>query len=281
MSFPQTRLTPIQRLASGGSEEDWGEFMKDYWGPVCRFSLRFGARNLDDAEDVASRTFQALWKNRLVVRWASNRSAKLRTLLCSVVRNVLSNRNRVKENRDRLARELAECVKRPESAKDETADAFYAAWVEDLVQRTVETMAGEYYAQGKGDYVRVLYGRLCQRMTMADVAETLKIKPSDVDNYFRHAKKLLREKLEELVRRQVASYCHNEEAEEEFDLEWGLLGEHLGQYGGMEEAVRRAYDLLDPVAVKRHRGENLTRAITRLTSIMRVPDDLSQSEDTT
>ena len=286
MSFPQTRLTLIQRLASGGSEEDWHAFLQDYWGPVCRFSLRFGAQNLDDAEDVASRTFEALWENRLLVRWVSNRSAKLRTLLCSVVRNVLSNRNRVKANRDRLARELAAYVKRPEWvksewAKDETADAFYAAWVEDMVQRAVETLAGEYYAEGKGDYVRVLYGRLCQQMTIAEVAEMLKIKPSDVDNYFRHAKKLLCEKLEELVRRQVYRYCRNEEAEAEFVLEWGLLGEHLGQYGGMEEAVRRAYDLLDPVSAKKHRGESLTRAVTRLTSIMRAPDDLSHSEDTT
>jgi len=281
MGFPETRLTLIQRLATGGSEADWQSFLKDYWGPICRFSLRFGARNLDDAEDVASQTFEALWENRLLVRWVSNRSAKLRTLLCSVVRNVLSNRNRVKVNRDRLARELAECLKRPESAKDETADVFYAAWVEDMVQRAVETLAGEYYAEGKGDYVRVLYGRLCQQMTIGEVAEALKIKPSDVDNYFRHAKKLLCEKLEGLVRRQVYRYCRSEEAEKEFALEWGLLRAHLTQYGGMEEAVRRAYDLLDPVAVRKHRGESLTRAVTRLTSIIRSPDAPSHSGDTT
>ena len=29
MAFPQTRVTLIQRLASGGSEEDWGQFSGD------------------------------------------------------------------------------------------------------------------------------------------------------------------------------------------------------------------------------------------------------------
>ncbi|MBU4271254.1 MAG: hypothetical protein KKE86_04830, partial [Planctomycetes bacterium] len=96
MGFPQTRLTLIQRLTSGGAEEDWQNFLKDYWGPICRFSLRRGARNLDDAEDVASETFEALWEQRLLVRWVANRSAKLRTLLCCVVRNILSHRNRVR-----------------------------------------------------------------------------------------------------------------------------------------------------------------------------------------
>ncbi len=72
--------------------------MNDYWGPLCRFSLRYGARNLDDAEDVASQTFEVLWEKRLLVRWVSGRTAKLRTLLCSVVRNILSHRNRVRVN---------------------------------------------------------------------------------------------------------------------------------------------------------------------------------------
>ena len=34
MSFPQTRLTFVQRLASGGSEEDWRSFMQVIGAPV-------------------------------------------------------------------------------------------------------------------------------------------------------------------------------------------------------------------------------------------------------
>ena len=94
MNFPQTRLTLIQRLASDGKDEDWQRFLADYWGPVCRFAMRWGARDLDDAEEVAGHTFAVIWENRLLDRWVSSRSAKLRSLLCAVVRNTLRRRMR-------------------------------------------------------------------------------------------------------------------------------------------------------------------------------------------
>ena len=55
---------------------------------------------------------------------------------------------------------MADCLKELDVAHSEQAEAFYAAWVEDVIERAVEAVAAEYYAQGKGDYVRVLYGRL-------------------------------------------------------------------------------------------------------------------------
>ncbi|MGH7192963.1 MAG: RNA polymerase sigma factor, partial [Candidatus Saccharimonadales bacterium] len=180
MSFPQTRLTLIQRLAAGGSEDDWRTFVRDYWGPVCRFALRWGAANAADAEDVAVETFEVLWHNRLLVRWVSNRSAKLRTLLCGVVRNNLANRGRVQAGRDRIFRDLAKQLDRWQHAPDEQSDAFYAAWVEDVVERAVRSLAAEYGRQGKGDYLRVLYGRICDELTIAACADALWLKPATV-----------------------------------------------------------------------------------------------------
>jgi pimeloyl-ACP methyl ester carboxylesterase len=102
MVFPPTLLTLIERLAGGGEEADWREFLRDYWGPVCRFARQRGSLTVDDAEDVASETLEAIVKNNLLARWSANRSAKLRTLICAVVRNILSNRARVETGRDRL-----------------------------------------------------------------------------------------------------------------------------------------------------------------------------------
>ncbi|MBI3468541.1 MAG: hypothetical protein HY000_36530 [Planctomycetes bacterium] len=195
-----------QRLARGGGEEDWQSFLRDYWGPVCRFALRWGAGNVEEAEDAAAVTFQVLWQNQLLVRWVSNRSARLRTLLCAVVRNVLSNRSRSLANQRRTLRELAAGLEDELRTSTKEPDAFYAAWVKDLVQRSVESLATEYYRSSKGDYVRVLYGRLCQRLKIAEVAAALEIKPSDVDNYFRHARDRLADKLRDLVRRQTERY---------------------------------------------------------------------------
>src|SRR5262245_38766762 len=99
MGFPQTRHTLIQRIAAGGDNEDWREFLADYWGPVCRFALRSAKLTLEDAEDIASQTFEAVLRNQLLARWVANRSAKLRTLLCAVVRRVIANRQRLAETR--------------------------------------------------------------------------------------------------------------------------------------------------------------------------------------
>ena len=195
MSFPETRLTLIQRLAAGGTAEDWQDFLGDYWGPVCRFALRSGAGQLNDAEDVAVQTFEVLWESRLLVRWIANRTARLRSLLCSVTRKILANRHRVRAGRDRLARDAADHWAQSEATEDQQTEVFYAAWVEDLLRQAVESIAAKYYQEAKGDYVRVLYGRLCQRLSIAELASALDIQPSAVDNYFRHARQRLADAL--------------------------------------------------------------------------------------
>ncbi len=165
MAFPQTQLTLIQRLASGGSDEDWRRFLRDYWGPICRFALRWGAGNLDEAEEVASYTVAPIWENQLLRRWMSSRSAKLRSLLCAVARDVLSNAGRVRAGRQRLSEELVRRLEECSRTRDEQSDAVYAAWVDGLIQQVVEALAVEYYRKNQGDYVRILYGGLCERLT--------------------------------------------------------------------------------------------------------------------
>src|SRR4051812_25206440 len=108
MSFPETRQTLIQRIANQAGEDDWRTFMIDYWGPVCRFAAGRASLTDADAEDVASQTFEILLTSQLLARWTSNRSAKLRTLLCSVVRKVLANRARVSVGRERILKMLSD-----------------------------------------------------------------------------------------------------------------------------------------------------------------------------
>jgi len=278
MSFPQTRLTLIQRLVTDGDEEDWQRFLKDYWGPICRFALRWGAGTLHDAEEVASQTFEVIWRNQLLERWVSNRSAKLRSLLCAVVRNVLSNRHRVRANRQRLSADVVRHIENSSRTNHEEYDAFYAAWVEDVLQQSVESLSAVYYAEGKGDYVRVLYGRLCQGLTIAAVAQALDITPASVDHYYRHARKRLSMNLESAVRRLVERYCPAADLEDEFTSEWTALGRYLAENGGLDEAVGQAYALMDPVKMKPHQQERLSQAVIRLSSLPGKPDRAKPSD---
>lgn len=269
MSFPETRHTLVQRLVASGNEGDWRQFLQDYWGPVCRFAVRRGCNNLADAEDVASQTFQALLTNQLLARWTTTQSAKLRTLLCSVVRNVISNKARLEQGRQRLMQghldqggDLAGMVDAP----IEQIDAFYAAWVDEVLAKAVERLLEGYLQTGKGDYFRVLYGRICEEMPMKDVAESLGIKVASAENYFKAARKRLGDLLEEDVRSHVERYSALGTSDDEFTAEWTRLGEHLAAHGGLEAVVRRASEATLQPADQRRQARQIDETLSRITS---------------
>lgn len=249
MSFPNTRHTLIQRLASGGRDADWREFLDDYWGPVCRFARWKGNLSHEDAEDVGSVVFEALLKSRLLERWSEVQSARLRTLMCSVVRNVLSNRARVAIGRENLVQEHGGRLDRYRELSEidvadtpvDQLDAFYSAWVDELLQAVIEDLLVEYNRSGKGDYFRVLYGRICEQMTVPEIAAALQIKLTATENYLRHMRQKLADRLRDTLRNQVLRYSDSDHLEAELAEEWTQLGAFLERQGGLEAAIRRLY----------------------------------------
>jgi RNA polymerase sigma factor (sigma-70 family) len=246
VSFPQTRLTLIRRLVDHGDDGDWRQFLADYWRPICGFAIRRGNMSIQDAEDVASKTFEALLTNNLLARWQDNRGARLRTLLCSVTRNVIANQARVESGRKRIREELAIRARGSEgvvvSGDSEPtaieADMFYAAWVDELLKNCVESLLHHLHRSGKGDYFRVLYGRLCEKLSTIEIADLLQIKTTDVENYYKAAKKMLADELEQAVRSHVQRYSDESSVADEFRVEWGTLSQYLTRHGGLEQAVR-------------------------------------------
>lgn len=281
MSFPQTSKTLIFRVATEGNERDWHQFLSDYWLPVCRFAQQRANLGIADAEDVASETFEAILRNQLLHRWVADRSSKLRTLLCTVVRHVLGNRARVQKGRQRLlAENAAELLARADlptiRAMDEPAediDKFYGAWVEGILLRAVETLMAEYHQTSKGDYFRVLHGRVCEQMNNPQIAKALGIKTTDAENYYKSARKRLASKLHELVDEHTRRYCLPQEADDEFNCEWGRIGEYLKDHGGLEQAITKVYESTVSVEVAQRQTQAVTAALRRLTQALPgVPD---------
>ncbi|MHC4259080.1 MAG: RNA polymerase sigma factor [Planctomycetota bacterium] len=281
MSFPRTSKTLIFRVVTEGSEQDWHRFLSDYWLPVCRFAQQRDKLGIEDAEDVASETFETILRDKLLQRWASDRSSKLCTLLCTVVRHVLSNRARVQKGRRRLLAERAtELPKRTDlptiKAIDESAeqiDEFYAAWVEGILLQTVESLMREYHRTGKGDYFRVLHGRVCEQMTTPQISQALSIKITDAENYYKAARKRLAAKLQELVAEHVRRYCEPQEADDEFESEWNRIGQYLKDHGGLERALAKVYKSTAPTEVAQRQAQAITATLRRLTQTLpKVPD---------
>lgn len=270
MEFPETSHSLVKRLAASGKEGDWREFLQDYWGPVCRFAARRGNFNQADAEDIASLTFQALLTNKLLTRWVSARSAKLRTLLCSVVRNVIANKARVDQGRERLIREHldqgGELAGMAESYAEQT-DAFYAAWVDDVLSHAVDSLLQQYRLAGKIDYFRVLHVRICDEKPMNEVAQTLGLKVTSAENYFKAARKRLASLLEEQVKENVQRYSTAESFDEDFAAEWTRLGDHLSAHGGLEAVVRRAHESSFQTSDKQRQARQIDETLSRISAI--------------
>lgn len=264
MAFPQTRHTLIQRLAAGGGDADWRGFLDDYWGPVCRFAMRRRDVGLAEAEDIASQTFEVLLKGDLLGRWASAPQAKLRTLLCQIVIKLQANARRAAFNRERMLQELRDAGAYGAEVSPTQQDAFLAAWVEDMLQHCLHHLALEYHREGRGDYFRVLHGRLCEEMTIAEVAAALEISVANVDNFYRHVRQRLHDKLEAGVRSHAYRYASPDEAESEFAAEWSRLGAYLRDHGGLDDAVRRTYALVEAGQLERRKPQRITETITRL-----------------
>jgi DNA-directed RNA polymerase specialized sigma24 family protein len=272
MAFPLTRRSVIEAIAAG-DEAAWGCFVADYWGPLCRFALRRGGGlTLADAEDVTCDVFLVLVKNRLLARWIDQPTARLRTLLCSVARNLLANRGRVGRNRAELLRENQEELRgrgawvqlgleEPAAGQD---DAFHAAWAEEMLTAAVDLLLRECHQKGHGDRFRVLYGRLCEGLTARQVAEALGMSLSQSENYYKQAVGGLRGCLERLVRQHVERYSAGTTPEEEFQAEWGRFEAHLLQHGGLEQAVRSAYQGLDEGYDAERKLSSVRSALIRL-----------------
>jgi RNA polymerase sigma factor (sigma-70 family) len=278
MNFPQTSRTLIYRIAQDGHDRDWQQFMSDYWLPVCRFAQQRAGLKPDDAEDVASETFEALYRNQLLQRWASNRSSKLRTLLCTVVRHVLGNRARVQQGRQRLLKENAHELREREDLPSiksldestETVDLFFEAWVESLLFQAVEGLMQEYHRTGKGDYFRVLYGRVCEQLTVPQIGKSLGLTTAATENYYKAARKRLGTLLQEMVRRHVERYCEPPELEAEFTAEWNDVGQYLTGHGGLESVIAKVYANLNPEESVRRQKQAITTTLRRLTQ--RLPE---------
>lgn len=281
MSFPQTSKTLIFRVVNKGDEQDWHRFLSDYWLSVCRFAQQRANLGTQDAEDIAAETFEAVLRNQLLKRWMADRSSKLRTLLCVVVRHILGNRARVQKGRQRLLVENApELLGRADlptiKAMDESVeyiDEFYAAWIEGILIHAVESLMSEYHCTGKGDYFRVLHGRICEQMTNPQIADALQIKKTDAENYYKAAHKRLATKLKELVYEHVRQYCYPKQLDSEFDSEWIKIGQYLKEHGGLEQVIAKVYTNTASAQVAQRQTHAVTTTLHHLTQALRPVSD--------
>ena len=70
--------------------------------------------------------------------------------------------------------------------------------------------------------------------------------------------------MEAIVRSQVYRYCPEDEAEVEFQSEWGKLATYLSNHGGLEEAVQRTHNLLDARQLQANKPRRIHDTLTKI-----------------
>jgi hypothetical protein len=164
---------------------------------------------------------------------------------------VQSGRERILAEERQLLRRLGTVDLGEASVPDGSQeDAFYAAWAEELLQKSLGALHEEYLRTGRGDYFRVLYGRVCEGLGNAEIAAALNRKVTDIENYYRRARQRLADQLQAALAEQIQRYCAPGDAEDESRVEWERLGEFLRTSGGLERAVRSSYELSGEVAAR-------------------------------
>jgi predicted metal-dependent phosphoesterase TrpH len=166
-----------------------------------------------------------------------------------VTRNLISNRARVEQGRKRILAELAQLPKdllpaslwsAPEPTTEQ-ADAFYRAWVEELLARCVDQLFRDLHRAGKGDHFRVLYGHVCEGLSLPQVSQMMDVPVTTAESRYKAARKRLAESLERAVREHVERYSEGH-AEADFQSEWAALSAYLHTHGGLERAVREIHE---------------------------------------
>lgn len=248
MAFPKTRHTLIRRLADHSSEADWQQFIADYWRPIRRFAMSYGRLQPADADDVAGSTFEILIRNRLLLRWSEEQTARLRTLLCSVVRKQLANRRRKKENRQI---QLPLGIPASDDGQDleievpaEERASFEGLWVDEILVRTLAAVRSSCLRDGKINQFRTLFGRVCEDMTNSEVADCLKVPLTTAEAWYQQARNRLSDALRQQVHNVVSQYADPKHYDSEFQNEWSDLADYLRNHGGLESAIRRSHNAL-------------------------------------
>lgn len=161
-SFPQTRLTVLERIRSEEPDERrraFGPLVEAYWKPVYAY-LRIRWRlPPEEARDTTQSFLAAAWEKRWLERYDPGR-ARFRTFLRTCVDRYAMNRSqaatRLKRGGDAsivgLDFETAEGEIRERQIEDpvDQDELFRREWIRDLFARSLEEVRREFAAAGQG-----------------------------------------------------------------------------------------------------------------------------------
>lgn len=217
----QSTLWSRIRLVRQDDSGAVAEFVDRYRPPVFRFIRNAGFAE-PDAEELTQDVFTRLLADDVLAK-ADRTKGKFRSFLLAVTRNVMQEERRRRTadkrggGRDVLSLDDARAGER--AASDPTDEEFDRAWVAQLLASALQELEREHPLQHRILRACVHDGRAYQ-----EVADELGRPLQDVKNHVHRA----RQKLTELLQREVARYASSGE---EYEDEVRYLARYLSPRG--------------------------------------------------
>lgn len=214
--FPNTNWADLLRIQENDSDRTrlLNELAERYWSPVFRYVLTRYRIPIEDAKDRTQEFFTQLLSRGAIDAMAPDRG-HFRGFLKRSLQNFMTSeyrKDRARQPRDggqilSIDFESSRVGPIEPSAHDSPDAAFDTEWRQLLLGRAISLLEARLQAEGKPVYWRVFQECVLEPTregakspSRKEVAERLGLKPHDVDNYLRYARRGAREILVGLVR---------------------------------------------------------------------------------
>jgi RNA polymerase sigma factor (sigma-70 family) len=230
MDFPVTRHSVIR--AVGGSDEEsrrqaYAAIVEAYWKPVYKYTRVKWHATPEEAEDLTQAFFARAFEKNFFTSY-DQAKARFRTFLRTCLDGFIANERKAMQRLKRgggmrfvsLDFTTAEGeLRRHDVAVAADMDGYFDhEWARSILGLAVERLRAHYQASGRSRYFRVferydLEGAAAgERVTYAELADELGVRPTDVTNYLAAARRQFRALVLERLRELTAT-------DEEFSAE--------------------------------------------------------------
>ncbi|MBI4243844.1 MAG: sigma-70 family RNA polymerase sigma factor [Planctomycetes bacterium] len=223
--FPQTAWTIILTAKDRNSaeyKEKMQYLISLYWKPIYLHIRRFWSKSGEEAKDLTQEFFKCFLEKNYLDEVAPE-NGRFRTFIRAVLKNFLMNMKRkeqsIKRGRDMIVINIDDVEEDNlnESQLADPTELFDIDWAKSVLSRSFETLKNRLNREGKSRYFEIFnkyyFDKSSHELkTRQDVGEQFGLKETDVTNYLRYARKLLKG----IIRKEISEYVlDNNEIEDE------------------------------------------------------------------
>lgn len=226
MEGPSATDWSLLRAGGAGGRESLEALARKYWRPVYRFLRASCAKNVEDAKDLAQDFFAETFSPEFL-QAADPRIGNFRRFLLTCVHNFARNSDRdsrtLRKGGGRRSLSMDELMENdpgggPEDPGLTPEQAFNRAWAREILDRAAAELSARYAAAGKQAAFEAfrryhLDGETPSR-SYGEIAAELGLKPHDVQNALRAARRDFRVLCRRIVREGLLA---GEDIESELD----------------------------------------------------------------